>query len=297
MKKVTKAVIAAGGFGTRFLPQTKAMPKEMLPLVDKPIIQYVVEGLVQAGITNIIIVTGYSKRSIEDHFDSPVAELAAILSASGKHAQLEEVRNIADMANFAFVRSKKAFGNASPLLYAGYLLNDEPFVYCWADEFVEAQPLHVSQMMQVYEQTQASVVPCIKITQDDEFNRYGIIAGQPRQDDPQLIQLQTIVEKPGRQNAPSDLANVGGYILTTDILPYVDRAIEMYSGEGEFKIQTVIQMMIDEGHPYVAYQIQNGVFRDAGNKLEYLKTVFDFALRRDDIGPELKEYLRSKLQG
>lgn len=295
MKKVTKAVIAAAGFGTRFLPQTKAMPKEMLPLVDKPIIQYVVEGLVAAGITDIIIVTGYSKRSIEDHFDSPNAELSAVLQAGGKNKALASLHDIANMANFAFVRQKEPLGNAAPLLYAGYLIKDEPFIYTWADEFVEAQPGHTEQMLEVYERTQASVLPCIKIHEDKDFDKYGIVGGD-RQDDGS-IRVSTVVEKPGRANAPSDLANVGGYLLTPEILPYIERIAETFdrdSGE-ELKIQTAMQLMINDGHPFVAYEIQDGVYHDAGDKLKYLKTVVDFALRRKDIGDDFRAFLQTKV--
>ncbi len=295
MKKVTKAVIAAAGFGTRFLPQTKAMPKEMLPLVDKPIIQYVVEGLVAAGITDIIIVTGYSKRSIEDHFDRPNAELSAVLQAGGKDEALQSLHDIANMANFAFVRQKEPLGNAAPLLYAGYLIKDEPFIYTWADEFVEATPGHTQQMLEIYERTQASVLPCIKLVDDNDYDKYGVVGGEALQDG--TMKVTTIVEKPGKANAPSGFANVGGYLLTSDILPYIDKIaadFDRESGE-ELKIQSAMQLMMNDGHPYMAYEIQNGVYHDAGDKLKYLKTVVDFALRRTDIGDDFKQYLRTKV--
>jgi UTP--glucose-1-phosphate uridylyltransferase len=295
MKKVTKAVIAAAGFGTRFLPQTKAMPKEMLPLVDKPIIQYVVEGLVAAGITDIIIVTGYSKRSIEDHFDRPNAELSAVLQAGGKDEALESLHDIANMANFAFVRQKEPLGNAAPLLYAGYLIKDEPFIYTWADEFVEATPGHTEQMLRMYERNQASVLPCIKIHDDKDYDKYGIVGGEWREDG--TMQVSTVVEKPGKDNAPSDLANVGGYLLTPEILPYIEKIAEDFdrSAGEELKIQTAMQLMINDGHPFVAYEIQNGIYHDAGDKLKYLKTVVDFALRREDLGEDFREFLRTKV--
>jgi len=292
--KPTKAVIAAAGFGTRFLPQTKAMPKEMLPIVDKPIIQYVVEGLVEAGIKDIIIVTGYSKRSIEDHFDTPNAELAAVLTAGGKEKSLANIREIANMANFAFVRQKEALGNIAPLLYASHLINDEPFIYTWADEFVQAVPSLLSQIVEVYSQTGGSVIPCIRATTDDEFERYGIVGGEPAGEG--LIKMTTIAEKPGRANAPSDLASVGGYLLTPEILSYVDRVIQEHDGQGEIKIQTAMQHMMDEGRPFYALNLKNARYYDAGNKLEYMKTVVELALQRKDIGNDFRNYLLELLK-
>lgn len=292
-KKPTKAVIAAAGFGTRFLPQTKAMPKEMLPIVDKPIIQYVVEELVEAGIRDIIIVTGYSKRSIEDHFDTPNSELSAVLQAGGKAALLEGLDNIATMANFAFVRQKKPLGNAAPLLDAAHLINDEPFIYTWADEFVVAEPSRLQQMLAVYEQTNSSVLSCIKVSTDEEYDRYGIVGGTPA--DNGLIKMTEIKEKPGKAQAPSDLASVGGYLLTPDILPYIERVAHEHDGQGELKVQTAMELMIEDGHAFYAYEVKNGRYYDAGNKLEYVKTVVDFALRRDDIGPAFAAYLKERV--
>ncbi|HSX31669.1 MAG TPA: UTP--glucose-1-phosphate uridylyltransferase [Candidatus Saccharimonadales bacterium] len=289
--KPTKAIIAAAGFGTRFLPQTKAMPKEMLPIVDKPIIQYVVEGLVQEGIKDIIIVTGYSKRSIEDHFDTPNAELSALLQAGGKQTMLDGLNEIADMANFAFVRQKEPLGNIAALYYARHLVQGEPFIYTWADEFVEANPSLLSQTLAAYEQTGSSILPCIRITKDEEFDRYGIVGGEEVDD---LLKLNTIAEKPGRAAAPSDLASVGGYLLTPDILPYIEALAKEYNGT-ELKIQTAMQSMIADKHALYAYEIKNAAYHDAGNKLEYLKTVVNFGLRRDDIGEEFRSYLQERL--
>lgn len=290
--KVRKAVIAAAGFGTRFLPQTKAMPKEMLPLVDKPIIQYVVEELVAAGIKDIIIVSNYSKRAIEDHFDIPSAELAAALS-NGKEHLLEEVRSISDMANFVYVRQKQPMGNIAPLLYAGHLIDDdEPFIYTFADDFIKATPTRFEQMIKVYEETNGSVLSCIRLKEDEEYDRYGVVAGEQIRDG--LIKMSTIIEKPGKVNAPSDMASVSAYLLQPHILPYVEKVTQDYNGK-ELKIQDAMQAMINDGHDYYALEIADGKFYDAGNKLEYMKTIVDFALERDDIGDELREYLRNKV--
>jgi UTP--glucose-1-phosphate uridylyltransferase len=253
MQQVRKAVIAAAGFGTRFLPQTKAMPKEMLPLIDKPIIQYVVEELVSAGIKDIIIVSNYSKRSIEDHFDIPSAELVTTLTNGGKEKILEDVRSISDMANFVYVRQKQPLGNVAPLLYAGHLINDdEPFIYAFADDFISATPTRFQQMIEMYKRTNGSVLSCIRLEKDEEYDRYGVVAGQ--EVEPGLIKMDTIVEKPGKANAPSNLASVSAYL-------------------------------------FHALEIKNGKFYDAGNKLEYLKTVVDFALRRKDIGDDFRAFL------
>lgn len=293
--KPTKAVIAAAGFGTRFLPQTKAMPKEMLPIVDKPIIQYVVEELVEAGIRDIIIVTGYSKRAIEDHFDTPNGELTAVLQKGGKEDTLDGLREIADLANFVFVRQKDLLGNAAPLFYASHLINNEPFVYTWADEFVQAAPSRMSQAIAVYEKTGGTVFSCMRVKEDRDFDRYGIIAGELIDKD--IIKMTKVAEKPGKKHAPSDLASVGGYVLTPDILPYIERiAKEHPGGNEELKIQTAMQLMIDDGHAFFAHEITDGTYYDAGDKLDYLKTVVDIALHRDDIGEAFREYLQKLLR-
>lgn len=294
-KPVTKAVIAAAGFGTRFLPQTKAMPKEMLPLVDKPIIQHVVEELVAAGIQDIIIVTNYSKRSIEDHFDVPSAELTKALEQGGKTSLLDGVRRISDMANFIYVRQKEPLGNAAPLVYAGHLLPEEPFIYTWADDFFEATPSRFRQMIDTYESTGNSIVSCKRVVDDVDYDRYGIVAGEVDQSG--LLKMTTIVEKPGKAKTPSDLASVSSYLFTQPIMDYVERIYRQYdpsSGE-ELKIQDAMQRMIDDGFPFYALEIANSTYYDAGNKLEYLKTMVDFALMRDDIRDDFLAYLRGKV--
>jgi UTP--glucose-1-phosphate uridylyltransferase len=293
-QRPTKAVIAAAGFGTRFLPQTKAMPKEMLPIVDKPIIQYVVEELVSAGIKHIIIVTGYSKRSIEDHFDTPNAELSAVLQANGKDEILEDLRDIANMADFAFVRQKEPLGNAAPLLYASHLINDEPFIYTWADEFIKASPSLLQQTIKVYEDTGGSVLSCIRVREDAEYDRYGIVAGEPYKDG--VLKMTAIAEKPGKAKAPSNLASAGGYLLTPDILPYIERIAEEHDGSEEMKIQKAMEYMMQDGHNFFAYEIANAKYYDAGDKLEYIKTVVEFALQREDIGDGLRSYLKQILK-
>lgn len=294
-QKVRKAVIAAAGFGTRFLPQTKAMPKEMLPLIDKPIIQYVVEELVEAGITDIIIVSGANKRSIEDHFDTPNQDLVTNLKSGGlkKEPLLREVEAIADLANFIYVRQKGPYGNATPVVCAAHLIGEEPFIYTYADDFFVASPNRTQQLIEVYEQYGGSVLACKTAEADHEYDRYGIAGGEDV--GPGVLRVQQIVEKPGKKAAPSNMASVSGYLLTPDVFRYLQQA-EHPKTSGEFMIQPVMQQMITDGLPFFARDIQNGRYYDTGDKLEYLKTALDFALAREDMGPELFEYLRKKLQ-
>ncbi len=293
--KVRKAVIAAAGFGTRFLPQTKAMPKEMLPLVDKPIIQYIVEELVQAGITDIMIVTGYHKRTIEDHFDHMSADLKANLEQGKKAELLEATTKISGLANFAYIRQKGPYGTATPLISAAHLIGDEPFIYTFADDFMVAKPTRFEQLLKVHEEYGGSVLTVVRRDDDRDYKRYGYVGGDDLGNG--LIDIKTIIEKPGsRETAPSDMASVSGYVFDAVLLKYLQEDLKTYDGSKEFMIQDAMQRMIEDGHHMYAPEIQGGVYYDTGNPLEYLKTVFDFGLERDDIGPELRDHLRKKLQ-
>jgi UTP--glucose-1-phosphate uridylyltransferase len=294
--KVRKAVIAAAGFGTRFLPQTKAMPKEMLPLVDKPIIQYIVEQLVESGIKDIIIVTGYSKRSIEDHFDAPNEDLLANLRAGGpgKAHYIDEIKQVAAMANFVYVRQKGPYGTATPIMNAAHLIGNEPFIYTFADDLTVATPNCFQQMIALYEEFQGGILPCLRITDDADFARYGVLGGEAVR--PDVIKVSDIIEKPGRDKAPSDFASVGGYLLTPDVFDYLEAGQALLQpGQEFYATDHVIQPMLQDGKPFYGCEIINSTRYDTGNKLDYLKTVFDFALERPDIGPELREHLRGKL--
>jgi UTP--glucose-1-phosphate uridylyltransferase len=292
--KVRKAVIAAAGFGTRFLPQTKAMPKEMMPLVDKPIIQQIVEELCVAGITDIVIVTGYHKRTIEDHFDKISSDLLANLEAANKHDLLESTNKISELANFAYIRQKGPYGSGSPLLDAAHLIGDEPFIYTFADDFIKAEPTRFEQLIKVQEERGGSVIGCVVRDQDEDYLKYGYVSGEEVEKG--LIDIKTIVEKPGsRDKSPSNLASVSGYVFEPLLIDYLQKLKDSFSGKGEFIIQDAMQAMISEGHNIYGKEIQNGIFYDTGNPLEYLKTVFDFALARDDVGPPLSKHLRSKL--
>ncbi|HTJ73006.1 MAG TPA: sugar phosphate nucleotidyltransferase [Verrucomicrobiae bacterium] len=296
MKQPTKAIIAAAGFGTRFLPQTKAMPKEMIPLIDKPIIQYVVEELVGAGIKDIIIVGSSNKRAIEDHFDVPNEDLLANLRAGGPKKQhfIDELNELSNLANFIYVRQKGPYGNATPLMSAAHLISkDESFIYTWADDFIVASPSRFQQMIDVHMQHQGAVLSCKKVESEKEYDRYGIAAGETVEDG--LIKVSHIVEKPGKENAPSDLASVSSYLLTGDFFNYLEVAQKEFDGVGEFTFQPIMQKMINEGHDYYAYEVKNGTYYDTGDKLEYLKTVIDFGLAHDELSGELLKHIRSKL--
>lgn len=294
-KMPTKAVIAAAGFGTRFLPQTKAMPKEMLPLIDKPIIQYVVEELVEAGIRDIIIIGNGSKRAIEDHFDNPSEELINNLIAGGekKAGLIKEARDIAYLANFIYIRQKGPYGNAIPLINAMHLINDEPFIYAFADDFFIAKPNSTKQMIDTYAQYGGSVLACKKIIKDDEFKRYGVVGGESKE--ASVIKVSGIIEKPGKDKAPSRMASVSSYLFEPKILDYLKEAQASFDGKGELMIQPAIQKLIDNGYGVYAKEIQNGKYYDTGDKLEYIKTVIDFSLNHATLGPEIKQYMQEKL--
>lgn len=297
MKRPTKAIIAAAGFGTRFLPQTKAMPKEMLPIIDKPIIQIVVEELVEAGIKDIIIVGSSNKRSIEDHFDEPNEDLLVNLRAGGekKAPLIEMLGELSSLANFIYIRQKGPYGNATPILCAAHLMTaDEPFIYTWADDFFVATPSRTQQLIETSQTHGGSVYACKTVEVDGEYSKYGIIAGEHIAD--ATMKVTKIVEKPGKENAPSALASVSSYLLDSSILPYIETAANEFDGNGEFTIQPIMQQMIDEGHPFYAREITDGMYYDTGDKLEYLKTVIDFGLRHEELGPELRTYIENRLR-
>ena len=294
MTKIRKAVIPAAGFGTRFLPQTKAMPKEMLPVVDKPIVQYIVEELVEAGIEDIIIVTGSHKRTIEDNFDRPSMELAENLRMGGEKKMkfLEEAERIASMANFIYVRQKGPYGNGTPLMNVRSIVGDEPFIYTWSDDFIKAAPRsRFQQMIDVYEKYNCSILASVKAKSDEDYDRYGFAGGEEIESG--LIDAKTIIEKPGKMNAPSDLATVSGFILPPDIFQYLDVALNNLRDGDELYYNDALKLMLGDGKRVLAYEIKDGKYYDTGNKIEYMKTIVEFALAHPSIGGEFRDFLKT----
>lgn len=289
MKKVTKAVIPAAGLGTRFLPQTKAMPKEMLPVVDKPVIQYVVEECVAAGIEDIIIVTGWSKRAIEDHFDVPNGELIAQLKSAGKHQLLEEMQKISQLANFIYVRQKGPYGNGTPVLSAKAAVGDEPFAVLWGDEFIHADPPRLAQMLDVHRRYGGAVISAVRIKNKQDLSRYGIAEVQKIEGN--VFKIKKIVEKPEPDKAPSNLATHGAYVLPPDIFNFLEK--QKPGKGGEIWLPEAIDALIKSGYPVFACEVKNGRYYDTGNKLEYLKTVVEFALTHKDLNGQFRQYLKS----
>jgi UTP--glucose-1-phosphate uridylyltransferase len=292
MKKVRKAVIPAAGYGTRFLPATKAQPKEMLPIVDKPIIQYVVEDAVNAGIEDIIIVTGWSKRSIEDHFDYPF-ELEKKLQESGKEKEVEEIRRIANMANFHYVRQKGPYGNATPILNAKRFIGDEPFLVLWGDEFIEATPGASQQLIKAYEKYGGSMVlGSVKKNSPDDYKRYGYATG--KEIDPGFVKIDKIIEKPGAGTIESDYAIVSPFLFEPEIFDALEEAMETHKNDGrEIHYIDGINKILAKDKACYALQFQDGKYHDCGNKLEYLKTVVEMGLKHEDLKEEFGEYLKN----
>lgn len=289
MSSISKVIIPAAGFGTRFLPQTKAMPKEMLPIVDKPVIQYVVEEAVESGIKDVIIVTGSNKRAIEDHFDKPAAELIQNLVEGKKEHMLEELKRISDMANFIYIRQKGPYGNGTPVLSAESVVNNEPFAVLWGDEFIAAQPHRLKQMMDVYEKYPGIVISGVRIKKKEDLKRYGIADLEHVEGN--IHRIKNIVEKPEPEDAPSDIATHGAYILPPEIFGALKR---LKPGKGgEIWLVDAINLLREEGMATYTVVLDDAKYYDTGNKLEYMKTIIDIALKHPEVNGGLKEYLKS----
>jgi len=285
MKKVRKAVIPAAGFGTRFLPATKAMPKEMLPIVDKPIIQNVVEQAVAAGIEEIVIVTGWHKRAIEDHFDKHF-ELEARLEKDGKLELLDQIKKISDLADFVYVRQKEALGNGHAVLVAKEVIGDEPFLVMWGDEFFKATPEAPVQLVEAYLKYGNPVIAGVRIPKADIY-KYGIADVTPVEDN--VFKINKIVEKPTIEEAPSNLATHGSYLFTPDIFEILEK-IEPSRG-GEIWIADAIDELIKKRDVYTV-ELKNAKYYDCGNKLSYLKALVDHGLDHDETKDEFRSYLK-----
>ena len=287
MKKIRKAVFPAAGLGTRFLPATKAQPKEMLPLVDKPIIQYVIEEAVASGLTSIIIVTGRGKNAIEDHFDVSY-ELEKLLEERGKTDLLGQVRTISNMINVSYVRQGETLGLGHAVLMAKDLIGDEPFAVMLGDDIIDAPVPCMKQMVHVFEEHQGPVIAVHQVPRD-EISAYGVIDGVPEGSSGRVYRIRDMVEKPVADEAPSDLAIIGRYILTPDIFEALEKTPR--DKGGEIQLTNGLRTLKDQ-RALFGYRFE-GVRHDAGNKLGFLKATVEFALKREDLGGPFREYLKS----
>ena len=284
-QKIRKAVFPAAGLGTRFLPATKASPKEMLPLVDKPLIQYVVEEAVASGVESILIVTSRGKTVIEDHFDISF-ELEQLLRERGKDEARREVRAISEMARVSYVRQREALGLGHAVLQARDFVGDEPFAVLLADDIVDAEVPALKQMLKVYEQFDAPVLGTMRV-EGEAISRFGVIDADEVSEG--VYRIKDMVEKPPFQEAPSDLAIIGRYILTPDIFVEIEHTPR--GAGGEFQITDAMRSLLKK-RPFYAVRFE-GTRHDAGDKLGFLVATVEFALKRPDLAPQFKEYLRS----
>jgi UTP--glucose-1-phosphate uridylyltransferase len=288
--KIRKAIIPAAGLGTRFLPATKAMPKEMLPIIDKPGIQYIVEEAVASGIEDIIIVTGKSKRAIEDHFDSSF-ELEQNLLTKGKYDLLSEVQKATDLTDIHYIRQKEPKGLGHAIWCARKFIGNEPFAVLLGDDIVKSEVPCLKQMMDVFEKVHGSVL-AVKRVPDDEVSRYGIVDPVPgTSDEDAVIRVRGVVEKPSRESAPSNIAIMGRYILTPTIFDLLET--QPTGAGGEIQLTDAIYRLM-QSEPVYAYDFEGRRY-DTGEKLGYLKTIIDFALERPDLAKDVRAYLKEKL--
>lgn len=286
MKKIKKAIVAVAGSGTRLLPVTKSMPKEMLPIVDKPIIQLVVEELVEAGIEDVILVTKWDKKPLEDHFDHSWG-LENDLEKSGKEDLLKEIKRIPDLANFIYIRQKGPYGNGTPILSAANLIKNEPFVFCYGDDIVKSKVSFTKQMVQEYEKNN-SLILGVQEVQKNLVNKYGIVALEK-----DSMRVKGIVEKPAIEEAPSNLAVFGRFILDQKI---IDILRETPLGKGnELWLTDAIEKYLSNGGEFYAKEVQDGEWMTTGDPLNYLKANLAYAIEREDIGEDLKNYIEKEL--
>lgn len=290
MKKIRKAVIPAAGYGTRFLPATKATPKEMLPIVDKPTIQYIVEEAMASGIEDILIISGHGKRAIEDHFDGAPA-LEAELRKKGKLDLLEKVQETADI-NIHYIRQRYMRGLGDAILCAKSFMGDEPFAVLLGDDVVyNPDRPALRQLMDVYEATGGSVLGCQNVP-EEKVSAYGIVAGS-QTDDERLMKVTDMVEKPAREDAPSRLAVLGRYIIKPQIFEILEHTKP--GKGGEVQLTDALKVLASEDAVY-AYDFE-GIRYDVGDKLGFLKATVEYALRREDLGAPFKEYLQELVKG
>ncbi len=284
MQKIKKAIVAVAGSGTRLLPATKAMPKEMLPIIDKPIIQIVAEELVEAGIKDIIMVTKWDKKPLEDHFDRNF-ELECSLKKNGKEERLKEVIKLSEMANFIYVRQKGPYGNGTPVLSAASLVQNEPFVYVWGDDLVKSKVSFTKQMIDDYDQS-GNLMIGVQEVPKDQVDRYGIVKLRPG-----TMRIEDIIEKPGVEQSPSCLADFGRMILNQDIIDVLKTTV---LGKGnELWIVDAIRTYIKNGGEFYAKEVKDGKWLTTGDPLNYIKAILEYAIDRNDINGELVKYFQN----
>ena len=285
-KKIRKAVFPAAGLGTRFLPATKSSPKEMLPLVDKPLIQYSVEEAVASGIESILIITGRDKTAIENHFDISF-ELEQVLREKGKTAMFEQVRAISDIAKITYTRQKQALGLGHAILQAKDFVGNEAFAVLLADDVMDCETPALKQLIKVHEKYDAPVIATMQIS-DETISRFGVIDADEVEEG--IYKLKSIVEKPNFKDAPSDLAVIGRYIFTPELFDAIEQ-IKPGAG-GEYQVADAMRILLNEGFPFYAAKL-DGIRHDAGDKLGFLIATVEFALKREDLGADFREYLKS----
>ena len=288
MTKIQRAIFPAAGLGTRFLPATKAQPKEMLPLVDKPIIQYAIEEAINSEIESLVIITGRGKNAIEDHFDVSY-ELEKTLEERGKSDLLGRVRTVSELAHIAYIRQKEALGLGHAVSMARDLVNDEPFAVLLGDDVITGEVPCIRQMMDIYEKYRASVVALMEVP-EDETGRYGVIKGTPLPDcDGSIFEVEDMVEKPAKGTAPSNLAIIGRYILTPGIFTALEETGK--GSGGEIQLTDGLRRLLSRER-ILAYKFK-GKRYDAGDKLGFLQATVEFALKNEELGAEFKAYLKA----
>jgi UTP--glucose-1-phosphate uridylyltransferase len=284
--KIRKAVFPAAGLGTRFLPATKASPKEMLPLVDKPLIQYGVEEAVASGIESILIITGRDKAAIEDHFDISF-ELEQVLKERGKTKEFEMVRAISEIAKITYIRQKQALGLGHAIYQAKDFVGDEPFAVMLPDDIMDAETPALKQLIDVYEKYNAPVLATMQI-EGEAISRFGVIDAE--EVEPNVYKIKDVVEKPKFEEAPSEMAVIGRYVFTPELFEALKKT-EPGAG-GEIQVADGIRKLLEQGRPYYAVKLE-GTRHDAGDKLGFLIATVEFALKREDLGAEFREYLKT----
>jgi UTP--glucose-1-phosphate uridylyltransferase len=288
--KITKAVFPAAGFGTRFLPATKSQPKEMLPLIDKPVIQYLVEEAVASGIEQIIIVTGRGKRAIEDHFDASW-ELESVLNQKGQQKLLREIQNISKLAEFIYVRQPEPLGDGDAILHAKKLLKDEPFAILFGDSLIDGKIPATSQLIDAFQKANQTIVGVTPVEKED-ISSYGIVSSRTGTSGQKVFEIESMIEKPKPEKAPSNLAIVGKYIVTPEIFEALEKAQKQ--DKKELRLIDGLRQLQKTQKVY-GHKL-DGAFYDTGDKFGMLKATIDFALKREDMNGKLKKYLQEKFK-